>query len=96
MVTPVEIRDLTNEEYHALPSWSSSQLKLLPDEPELFYKRFVEKHPAFQFKPTASMDLGTSVHRIILEGTPVKMIPDDVLGTDGAKRGNTWKHYKKK
>ena len=85
--------DLTNEEYHALPSWSSSQTKLLPDEPELFFRRHVEKAPAFQFNQTASMKLGTAVHRAILDGTPVKLIPDDVLSASGAKAGKAWKQF---
>ncbi len=90
----VQILDIPNEEYHARPEWSSSQVKLLPDDPWLFYKRHVEKHPAFQFKQTASMAIGTAVHDIVLEHTPVVMIPDGVLSKSGAKAGQPWKDFK--
>lgn len=78
-MSDVQILALTNDEYHARAEWSSSQLKLLPDEPELFGKRHIEKHPAYQFKPTTSTKLGTAVHDIVLEHKQVVMIPREVL-----------------
>lgn len=78
-MSDVQILDITNDEYHKRDEWSSSQLKLLPDDPWLFYRRHIEKHPAFQVNRTASMKLGTAVHRIILDKSPVVMIPREVL-----------------
>lgn len=86
----VTILDLTNDEYHARPEWSNSQVKLLPNEVELFGKRHIEKQPAFQFKPTASVQLGTAVHDIILENTPIVMIPESALSASGSKAGKGW------
>ena len=89
----VQILDLTNEEYHARDEWSSSQLKLLPKEPWLFYRRYIEKHPAFQFKQTASTKLGTAVHDIVLENTPVVMFPKSALSASGSKAGSGYKSF---
>ena len=92
-MTDVQILDIPNDEYHARAEWSNSQAKLIPDEVELFHRRHIEKHPAFQFKQTASMAMGTAVHDIVLENTPVVMIPGDVLSKSGAKAGNNWKAF---
>lgn len=89
----VQILDLTNEEYHARSEWSSSQLKLLPKEPELFGKRYVEKNPAFQFKQTTSTKLGTAVHDIVLEHTPIVMFPKSALSASGSKAGSGYKSF---
>jgi len=103
-MSDVQILDLSNEEYHARPEWSSSQVKLLPRDVELFHRRHIEKHPAFQFKQTASMAIGTAVHDIVLEDTPVVMIPEEVLqrrkkkGSETeftfAKAGAPWEEFK--
>lgn len=92
-MSDVQILDITNEEYHARDEWSNSQLKLLPDEPELFHRRHVEKHPAFQFAQTASMKIGTAVHDIVLEHTPVVMIPKSALSASNAKAGKGWTSF---
>jgi len=84
--------ELTNAEYHARPEWSNSQLKLLPQKPELFYGRFITK----QFPPPAgkSLDVGTIVHSVLLEGGGVPVIPADVLNAQGHRKGKDWLAYK--
>ena len=87
----VEHIDCTIEEYHARPEWSSSQVKLLPHKPVLFYRRHITRE--FPFKSTASTKLGDAVHRALLDGTQVMDIPADVLSKNGAKAGNAWKQF---
>ena len=91
--TEVTLLELTNEEYHARPEWSSTQVKLIPDEPWTFFKRHIEKDPAYQFNRTPSIKLGTAVHDIVLDGRPTKLIPGEALASDGSRRGNNWKAF---
>lgn len=87
-----ELLDISNEEYHARDEWSSSQVKLLPEQPMLFHGRHIAR--TMPFKPTAAMALGTAVHRILLDGTPIMVIPADVLSKSGSKAGNAWKDFR--
>jgi hypothetical protein len=88
----VQILDISNEKYHEMPGWSSSQIKLLPDDPMLFNGRYISKTMPFQRTP--AMELGTAIHRALLDGTPTMVIPSDVLSKSGAKSGNAWKEFR--
>lgn len=60
------LTDLPNDDYHARPEFSSSQIKDALRTPAHFYAR----HMAFDKKtnaPTANMLLGTVVHTLVLE-----------------------------
>jgi exodeoxyribonuclease VIII len=87
------LEELPEHLYHARPEYSTSMLKLLPDDPEMFYGRHVLKLPEFQFQPTRFTDLGTAGHAMILQGTPPPIIPADVLSKTGARQGNAWKDF---
>lgn len=89
---PVQVLDITNEKYHARPEWSASQTKLLPGDPMLFEGRHISK--VMPFKRTAAMELGTQVHRALLDGTPTMVIPPEVLSKSGAKAGDAWKDFR--
>ncbi len=91
-MSDIKLLDISNEEYHASPGYSSTMLKLLPDDPMLFAGRHISK--TMPFKRTAAMELGTNVHRALLDDTPTKVIPDDVLTKSKAKAGNAWKDFR--
>lgn len=82
---------LSEADYRAAPGWSYSQLKLLPDQPELFHGRFISK--IWPLEPTAAMDLGTIFHQAVLTGKPLPIIPEDVLSASGSKSGAKWKEW---
>jgi hypothetical protein len=90
-MTDVQHIDCTTEEYHARDEWSNSQVKLIPKKVREFYQRHVTKE--WIYKPTASQKLGTAVHRILLDGTEVLEIPDEVLSTSGSRAGRAWKEF---
>ena len=81
----------TEAEYRAAPGWSYSQLKLLPDQPELFWGRYIRK--IWPVEPTAAMDVGTIFHAAVLTGTPLPIIPEEVLSASGSKAGAKWKEW---
>ena len=78
-------------EYRAAPGWSYSQLKLLPDQPEVFHGRFVSK--VWPLEPTPAMDIGTIFHEAVLTGKPLPIIPEDVLSSSGFRAGAKWKEW---
>jgi hypothetical protein len=39
------------------------------------------------------MELGTNLHRVLLERKPLLIIPEDVLSVNGAKSGKKWKKW---
>ncbi len=85
--------ELPEVEYHQRPEYSTSMLKLLPDDPETFNGRHILKLPDFQFKSTKFTDLGTAAHAMILQDTPPPIIPADVLSESGARQGGAWKDF---
>ncbi len=91
-MSDVQILSISNEEYHASDGYSSTMLKLLPGDPMLFDGRYVSK--TMPFKRTPSMELGTAIHRALLDGTPTMVIPPEVLSKSGSKAGNAWKDFK--
>jgi PDDEXK-like domain of unknown function (DUF3799) len=81
---PCKIADLPAEVYHARPEWSTSQLKLLPDSPELFCGYHITRE--WEFKQTDDMWLGECLHAVRLEGRLIVEIPDWALAKDGSRR----------
>jgi len=89
----VSVEHITSNigEYHARPEWSSSQVKMLPDDVVGFYRRHITGE--FPFKQTASTKLGDAVHRALLDGAQVMDIPPEVLSKNGAKAGSAWTQF---
>lgn len=83
---------MTDKEYFDHPAWNHSAVKLLPNEPELFYGRHIAK--VWPFEPTAEMDLGTILHGAVLLGEPLPIIPASALNGDGHRKGAQWKEWK--
>jgi hypothetical protein len=82
----------TNSEYHGDKTWlSSSQLKLLLDSKEEFYKQVFEGQGKKMEGP--HLDEGSYTHSLILEP---HTIPDEYALWDGwRKQGAEWKEFKK-
>ena len=87
------INQMPDREYRSRPEWSVSQCKLIPEEPELFWGRYIAKLPDFQQEPTPAMLRGTAVHEAVLQNIPLRVIPQSVLSSNGARMGNEWKEF---
>jgi len=87
------IEELTDDFYHSRSEWSVSQLKLLPEQPELFWGRHIAKLPDYQLTPSPSMRLGTVVHEALLQGIEPRIIPRDVLSKSGSRAGSAWQAF---
>jgi exodeoxyribonuclease VIII len=74
--------DLTNEDYHARPEISSSDVKAVALKSLLHWKNKV-------YKSSVAFDLGSAVHAMLLE--PEK---DLVVRGPEDRRGNKWKELK--
>lgn len=86
-------RSLTSEEYHTLVgSYSSSQLKDMLADPEIFYKKYITKEVPRQ--ESAAFDLGTYFHTAVLE--PHKLQEECAVYTGLARRGKEWEEFKEK
>ena len=91
MFTDAATCDLPEPEYRALARWSASQIKLLPHRPELFHGLHVSRE--LEFDPTAGMLFGTACHAAFLEGKRGRTIPEEVLTSNGQRRGKAWDAY---
>jgi hypothetical protein len=87
------VADLPDEIYHHRPEWSVSQLKLLPEEPEMFWGRHIAHLEDFQLKESPQMRLGTAVHEALLQGMDLRIIPRNVLSKSGSRAGGEWKAF---
>jgi len=91
-MTDVQILDISNAKYHAMDGvWSSSQLKLLPGDPMLFDVQHIAK--TMPFKRTKAMELGTKVHRLLLDGAETIDIPPEVLSKVGSTNTNAYRRW---
>jgi hypothetical protein len=70
---------ISNEEYHADPAISASQLKEICKSPFHYWKRYVDpdRSPS---EPTAAMRLGSLVHCAVLE--PNELLQRYAVGPD--------------
>lgn len=87
------VKDMTNDEYHSDNGYySSSQLKLMLQDPELFHQKYILKKTKQEKKEV--FDIGNAVHIRLLE--PEKY-EDEVAFWDGKiKRGAKWDEFKSK
>lgn len=84
------IDSLTNQEYHGHQgTFSSSQLKAMLEDPEVFYKKYIAKTEPR--KSTSSMDVGTYVHTAVLE--PDMLEKETAIFMGAAKRGKEWEKF---
>lgn len=85
------LTDLTSEEYHGMKgSYSSSQLKTMLEDPELFYKKYITRETAKE--ENAAFDVGTFFHTAVLEP---HMVETECLVYPGAvRRGAEWEKFK--
>jgi len=86
------IKDMSSAEYHGLVDenemyFSSSQLKVIVDDPEEFYKKYISRElPASQ--DNSAMDVGSYFHTAILE--PHKLKEEFAIFTGKVRRGKEW------
>lgn len=85
------IFDLPNLEYHgAENTFSSSQLKTMLEDPEVFYKKYVTKE--IERETLSAFDVGTYFHTAILE--PEKLSEECAVFEGGIRRGKEWDEFK--
>lgn len=82
--------DMPSEEYHSSVGLSSSQVKDLLRDPEVFYKKYIEKSE--KKESNAAFDIGTYFHTAVLE-------PDKLLEAcavyPGRRQGSAWEEFQK-
>jgi hypothetical protein len=84
------IDDMTSEAYHSHKvSYSSSQLKSMLEDPEVFYKKYITKEIERESIP--AFDIGTYFHTAILE--PEKLTLECAV-YGGIRRGKEWEAFK--
>ena len=87
------IHDMSSEEYHSTPnSTSSSQLKDLLDDEDVFIKKYIEK--SVEKEHIDAFDVGTYFHTGILE--PHKLKKDCIVFPGKVRRGKEWEVFKAK
>lgn len=84
------VKDLSSNEYHSLKdSYSSSQLKTMLEDPEIFYRKYVIKE--IEKEEIPAFDVGTYFHTAILEPHKLK---DECAVYSGIRRGKEWESFK--
>lgn len=87
------IFDMPNPEYHgAANTFSSSQLKTMIEDPEVFYKKYITKEIERESLP--AFDVGTYFHTAVLE--PEKLSEECAVFQGGIRRGKEWDEFKAK
>jgi hypothetical protein len=87
------LTDLTSEEYHGMKgSYSSSQLKKMLEDPEIFYKTYVTGEIGKE--ENAAFAVGTYFHTSVLE--PHKLHEECIVYPGLARRGKEWEDFKEK
>jgi hypothetical protein len=86
--------DLDIKEYHAQKDFkvhyvSSSQLKTMLDDPELFYRTYITKE--IEREPTSAMDIGSYFHTAILE--PHLVDKEFAFFEGSVRRGKAWDSF---
>lgn len=81
------LEGLLNEDYHARPEWSNSNLSVLEDwSPyHAYYDKYVAKREA-----TPAMIKGTGIHTCVLE---FERYEKNYIVYDGYKRGKAWDEF---
>lgn len=86
-------RDIPSEVYHGIENtWSSSQLKVILEDEELFYKKYIAK--TVPREEAQAFDVGTYFHTAVLE--PHKLTEECVIFKGKQRRGADWEAFKAK
>lgn len=82
---------LSSEKYHSIAgTYSSSQLKTVLEDPDLFYQKYIAKtEPKLEM---AAFDIGTYFHTAILEP---HLLKKECAVFPGIRRGAKWESFKK-
>jgi hypothetical protein len=89
----IDSSELSSEQYHgAKNSFSSSQLKTIIQDPEVFYKKYITKEIARE--ENSAFDVGTYFHTSLLE--PEKIESECAVYTGLARRGKDWEDFKER
>lgn len=87
------IFDMPNTVYHGMENtYSSSQLKTMLEDPEVFYRKYVTKE--IERENLSAFDVGTYFHTAILE--PEKLSEECAVFEGGIRRGKEWEEFKAK
>lgn len=87
------IYGMSNSEYHGSDNtFSSSQLKTMLEDPEIFHKKYITKE--IERENLAAFDVGTYFHTSILE--PEKLSEECAVFFGGIRRGKEWEEFKAK
>lgn len=84
------IYDLPSSDYHSGEgTFSSSQLKTILEDPEIFYKKYVSKE--IEKEELAAFDIGTYFHTAVLEP---HLLEEECAVFEGIRRGKAWEEFK--
>lgn len=87
------IADMPSEVYHSIVgTHSSSQLKDMLEDEEIFYRKYVEK--SIEREVVDAFDVGTVFHTGTLE--PHKLKAETIVYPGKVRRGADWERFKKK
>lgn len=87
------IRDMSSEAYHGTQgTWSSSQLKDIIDDEEVFIQKYIKKN--VERKEIEAFDTGTYFHTGVLE--PHKVATEIVMFEGKTRFGKNWDAFKVK
>lgn len=85
------VRGMSSEAYHGhRGTWSSSQLKDILDDEDLFIKKYIKRE--IERKEIEAFDTGTYFHTVVLE--PHKVKSEIVVYDGGARYGKKWDAFK--
>ncbi len=83
--------DLTSDQYHTMAgTYSSSQLKKMLEDPEIFYRKYISKTEAKE--EGSQFDVGTYFHTRVLE--PEKLSEETAVYPGKVRRGKEWDAFK--
>lgn len=96
-IQEAKLLDISNEEYHAQRSreehyYSSSQLKDIIKDPELFYQKYIAQ--TLEKETRAAFDIGTYFHTAVLE--PHLLDEECTVWHGGRRNGKAWNEFKEK
>ncbi len=85
--------EIENDNYHSGPGVSNSALKVARNDVREYHWQYVLGNRSRERKEY--FDFGSAVHEIALLGSQagIKLIPESVLASNGARSGKAWKEF---